>query len=124
MTPSHNRSRRRDLHFTAKPMSVTNLKPGFLCGIDAEFVALSKEETEIGSDGSRIVLRPSRLSLARVSVLRGDDGPDDCVPFIDDWISTTDTIVDYLTEFSGIKLGDLDPISSLHPLVPLKVQQW
>jgi PAB-dependent poly(A)-specific ribonuclease subunit 2 len=79
-----------------------NLK-GFLCSIDAEFVALSKEETEIRSDGTKSMLRPTRLSLARVSVLRGEDGAMQNVPFIDEWISTTETIVDYLTEFSGIK---------------------
>ena len=48
------------------------------------------------------MLRPARLSLARVSVLRGD-GPKQGVPFIDDHIHTSDMIVDYLTEFSGIK---------------------
>ena len=75
------------------------MHPGFICAIDTEFIALSEEETEIRSDGSKSVVRPVQLSLARVSVLR-EEG---CVPFIDDWISTTDTIVDYLTEFSGIK---------------------
>jgi PAB-dependent poly(A)-specific ribonuclease subunit 2 len=49
------------------------------------------------------MLRPTRLSLARVSVLRGEEGSMQNVPFIDEWISTTETIVDYLTEFSGIK---------------------
>lgn len=48
------------------------------------------------------MLRPARLSLARVSVLRGD-GPKEGVPFIDDHIHTSEEIVDYLTEFSGIQ---------------------
>jgi hypothetical protein len=38
------------------------------------------------------------MSLARVSVLR-EGG----VPFIDDYILTKEAVVDYLTEYSGIK---------------------
>ena len=98
-------------------------KPGTLVAIDAEFVQMqqvlesvirlqlglylflnvwSQEETEYRSDGTKKVLRPARLSLARVSVLRGD-GPMEGVPFIDDHIHTSEVIVDYLTEFSGVK---------------------
>ncbi|KAF8831781.1 hypothetical protein HHX47_DHR1001266 [Lentinula edodes] len=79
-----------------------------------------KEETEYRSDGTKKVLRPARLSLARVSCLRGN-GPKEGVPFIDDHIHTSEVIVDYLTEFSGIKFGDLDPMRSPHTLTPLKV---
>jgi len=61
-----------------------------------------QEETEFRSDGTKKVLRPARLSLARVSVLRGN-GPRAGVPLIDDHIHTSEIIVDYLTEFSGIK---------------------
>ena len=82
-------------------------------------------------------MRPARLSLARVSVLRGK-GPREGVPFIDDHIHTSEVIVDYLTEFSGIKcksleyfeintstdihaVGDLDPLHSKYTLTPLKL---
>jgi PAB-dependent poly(A)-specific ribonuclease subunit 2 len=54
------------------------------------------------NDGTRRVLRPARLGLARVSVLRGS-GPKESVPFIDDYIHTSEDIVNYLTEFSGIQ---------------------
>ncbi|KAF5324935.1 hypothetical protein D9611_004584 [Ephemerocybe angulata] len=102
--------------------------PGTLVAIDAEFVSMQQEETEFRSDGTKKVIRPARLSLARVSVLRGD-GPRQGVPFIDDHIHTSETIVDYLTEFSGIKcaynhclpIGDLDPVHSRYTLTPLKV---
>ncbi|KAI9336523.1 ubiquitin carboxyl-terminal hydrolase-domain-containing protein [Obelidium mucronatum] len=116
-------NRRNNLAINYTPLKLTEfpLKAGFLVAIDAEFVSLQKEETEIRSDGSRSMILPSKLGLARVSVLRGEDGPLDGVPFIDDYIAIQDTIVDYLTEYSGISLGDLDPSSSLHPLVPLKV---
>lgn len=93
--------------------------PGMLVAIDAEFVMLQQEETEIKSDGTKSLLRPTLLSLARVSVLRGE-GPNEGVPFIDDYIATTSEIVDYLTEFSGIENGDLDPNRSTRSLVTLQ----
>ncbi|KAI5119085.1 hypothetical protein M0805_004858 [Coniferiporia weirii] len=96
-------------------------RPGTMVAIDAEFVSMQQEESEYRSDGTKKVLRPARLSLARVSVLRVTDGPKLGVPFIDDHIHTSEAIVDYLTEYSGIKYGDLDPHLSRHTLVPLKM---
>ncbi|PUU76126.1 ubiquitin carboxyl-terminal hydrolase-domain-containing protein [Tuber borchii] len=95
-------------------------KPGTLVALDAEFVSMQNEETEVKADGSRSVVRPSRLGLARVSVLRGE-GVDEGVAFLDDYIITREPVVDFLTEFSGIHAGDLDPSTSKHALVPLKV---
>jgi len=89
-------------------------------GIDAEFVALQREEIEIKADGTRETIRPSRLGLARVSVLRGS-GHDADLPFIDDYIAITEPIVDYLTQHSGISPGDLDRTMSRHNLIGLKV---
>ena len=38
-------------------------------GIDAEFVALTAEETELRDDGTNLVTKTSRMSLGRVSVV-------------------------------------------------------
>lgn len=111
---SLNEPRRKSLEQHEKP------KPGTLVALDAEFVSMQNEETEVKADGSRSVVRPSRLGLARVSVLRGE-GVDEGVAFLDDYIITREPVVDFLTEFSGIHAGDLDPSTSKHALVPLKV---
>ncbi|KAF8479133.1 PAB-dependent poly-A-specific ribonuclease subunit PAN2 [Russula ochroleuca] len=83
-----------------------------LVSIDAEFVLMQQEETEYRSDGTKKVLRPARLSLARVSVLRGD-GKKIGVPFIDDHIHTSEII--------SLEDGDLEPHTSPYTLTPLKV---
>ncbi|KAF3936936.1 hypothetical protein ABW19_dt0207512 [Dactylella cylindrospora] len=104
-----------------RPLSFQeNPTPGTVVAIDAEFVALQKEEIEMKADGTRETIRPSRLSLARVSVLRGN-GEFEGLAFIDDYIHTKEPVVDYLTLFSGIEPGDLDPARSKHALVSLKV---
>jgi len=108
------------------------LGPKFLCAIDAEFVTTRAEESEVRADGSRGVIRPPRQVLARVSVVRGGINSEDSSapspqreplfgkPFLDDYIVQTEPIIDYLTKFSGIKPGDLDPMSSMYTLTTLK----
>ena len=44
-----------------------------IVGIDAEFVALTAEETELRMDGTNVVTKTSRMSLGRVSVVRDLD---------------------------------------------------
>lgn len=88
--------------------------------IDTEFVRLQQEEVEILATGDRQVIRPTREGLARVSVLRAS-GPHEGLPFIDDYISISEPVVDYVTKYSGVSAGDLDPTISVRPLVPLKV---
>ena len=125
------------------------IRPGMHVGIDAEFVALQREEIEIKADGSRITLRPSRLALARVSVLRDSDtklidvsdmslsdkqnsrqtessfATSELSAFVDDYIRISEPIVDYLTTYSGISPGDLTPGTSPYEasgrLISLKV---
>lgn len=134
---SHHRNRDSSLIRHQLLQSDELPRPGTLVAIDAEFVSMQQEEMEIRSDGAKKVLRPARLSLARVSVLRGD-GVRRGIPFIDDHIHTSEVIVDYLTEYSGIRcrspsscsnlpinltctVGDLDPALSRYTLTPLKV---
>ena len=94
---------------------------GTLLGIDAEFVSLAPAVKEPGPEGEEIVVQPVRLGLARVSVVRGDpDHPRRLVPVIDDYIRAVEPVHDYLTRFSGLVPGDLDPATSKRHIVKLK----
>jgi PAB-dependent poly(A)-specific ribonuclease subunit 2 len=93
---------------------------GTIIALDTEFVAVRQPEIEMNSDGERETIRPIVYALARVSAVRGS-GEDEGLPFIDDYIASKEPIVDYLTSYSGIVHGDLDPRISKHNLVPLKV---
>ncbi|GBG32270.1 PAB-dependent polyA-specific ribonuclease subunit PAN2 [Hondaea fermentalgiana] len=91
-------------------------REGDLVAIDCEMVALSTEEFYTNSEGRKVVTQEPQLSLARVSCTCEDEKV-----FIDDYIRTPDEVVDYLTRFSGLVPGDLDPALSKHHLVPLRI---
>ena len=94
--------------------------PGSPVAIDTEFVTLTEEEIDIRADGERVVVRPARLGLARVSVLRGE-GSTTGLPFINDYIEVNEPIINYQTQYSGVREGDLSRATSTFNLVPLKI---
>ena len=105
---------RRETSFT--PMtSHTMLRSKDVVAIDCEFVSTSSEESHINAEGRRVVTKDPTLALARVSCLRSTGEP-----FIDDYIQKSEHVIDYLTRFSGLIHGDLDPATSSHHLVSLK----
>jgi len=94
--------------------------PEMRVAIDCEFVAVEKEETRTNRrTGKKIVVKPMRHSLARVSLVRAS-GPEAGRPLLDDYIVGSEQVVDYLTRYSGIEPGDLDRSISTRHLVTLK----
>lgn len=96
-------------------------KPGTLIAIDAEFVILNNELSEIDCKGVKTIVRAKKIALARISVIRGEIGEMFGVPFIDDYVVNNNHIEDYLTRYSGIHPGDLCPETSSRPLVTREV---
>ena len=116
--PKMELERRRS--FTPLGATELPLKRGSLVAIDAEFVACTRELTRPGTRGKKaVVVKPARLSLARVSCLRGE-GQLAGVPFIDAYVQQAEPVVDHLTKYSGLHPGDLDPSVSRHHITTMK----
>jgi PAB-dependent poly(A)-specific ribonuclease subunit 2 len=81
-----------------------------------------QEEAEFEKDGRKHIKRPPVLSLARVSVVRGEPGDRFGEAFLDDYINTQEHVDDFLTQYSGVVKEDLDPEMSDKYLTTLKVK--
>ncbi len=117
------RSDRADKTYRTLDLQTEAAGPNTIIAIDTEFVQVSQPEVEMNSDGERKIIRPTVHALARTSIIRGS-GMDEGVPFIDDYITIKEKVVDYLTSYSGITPEDLDPQIAHqrgHNLVPLKI---
>eukprot|EP00198_Chlamydomonas_reinhardtii_P002059 XP_001691395.1 PAN2-like protein [Chlamydomonas reinhardtii] len=100
--------------FRFKPLDMVRMapRPGTRFAIDAEFVASSPPESR--------ALKQSRLTLARVAVVAAEPGPLAGSCCVDDYIRAVEPTYDYLTRWSGICPGDLDPQVSRHYTTTLK----
>ncbi|KAL0490821.1 PAB-dependent poly(A)-specific ribonuclease subunit 2, partial [Acrasis kona] len=93
-------------------------KKGDKVAIDAEFVLLSKNH---GANTNHLDWESQLFSLGRVTVLLDKGLNVEPIVFLDDYIVTAnENVSDYMTRFSGLKEGDLDPELSTHHVMNLK----
>ena len=90
---------------------------GDIVAIDTEFVSVELAGGAVRADGTREMTSLGRQALARVSCVDGRDGR----VIIDDYVTQPEVVVDHATRFSGLTAADLDPATSAHHLVPLRV---
>lgn len=65
------------------------------------------EESRLRGDGSKVVTKQGRQSLARVSAVDGrhSGSESNAIVMMDDYVVQSEPVVDHLTRFSGIRAG-------------------
>ncbi|KAH8608888.1 putative Ubiquitin carboxyl terminal hydrolase Exonuclease [Trypanosoma vivax] len=112
----HNPSVRR---FVSPLKSHLDIKPRDLVALDAEYVALDWKSRCSISDSPNQQFQRRHMALARLSCVLSS-APGDERTIVDDYVQTPEAIADYVTQFSGIHPGDLDPLKSTKCLTSLK----
>ncbi|CAD2218285.1 Ubiquitin carboxyl-terminal hydrolase/Exonuclease, putative [Angomonas deanei] len=103
--------------FKSPLKSYDEIKPGDLIAIDAEYVKLKWPLKD--SESEFFYLSKGHMGLARVSCLLSQrDGDERTI--MDDYVHIPEEIEDYVTQYSGIHPGDLDPATSTKCLTCLK----
>lgn len=111
---------RAQQRFQSPLRSYQDIRSGVLVAIDAEYIVLKwakrsdEPETFPTSSSAR-----KHMALARVSCIMSSE-PGDEVTIMDDYVHTPEEIEDYVTQFSGIRAGDLDALRSTKCLTALK----
>lgn len=96
----------------------TEIKADDLVAIDAEYVVL-KWDSRGADTGFYSPQKRSHMGLARVScILSTQEGDERTI--VDDYVHIPEEIDDYVTQFSGIHPGDLDPLQSTKSLTSFK----
>ncbi|CAG9578138.1 putative ubiquitin hydrolase [Leishmania major strain Friedlin] len=105
--------------FRSPLSSYTEIRPGDLIAIDAEYVVLKWASRDEGNEMFYVSQRKPHMGLARVScILSSKDGDERTI--VDDYVHIPEEIEDYVTQYSGIHPGDLDPLESSKSLTSLK----
>ncbi|CUG94412.1 cysteine clan family c19 ubiquitin hydrolase, putative [Bodo saltans] len=109
--------------FQSAITSHLDIQPGDIVAIDAEYVVLAWGNKRPDEPEWIRRQRKPHMSLARVScILSGKDGDERTI--MDDYVHTPEDVLDYVTLYSGIHEGDLDPTRSTKNLTALKATQY
>ena len=84
-----------------------------LIAFDAEFVQVQQEYSSHTTSGQKKLIHEGRNALARISLIDCQSGRVLC----DEHVIPLEPVTDYLTRFSGIRPGDLNPQTSAFPLI-------
>jgi PAB-dependent poly(A)-specific ribonuclease subunit 2 len=99
--------------------SLSDIMSNDLVALDAEYVVLEWANKRGDEPDYLRLQRKPHMSLARVSCIVSSFPGDERV-VMDDYVSTPEPVLDYVTQYSGIHEGDLEPATSEKSLTTLK----